>query len=393
MENQNERDEIEIDLVELFYVLWGHAWLILSIGLFCALSCFALSKFVIAPTYKSTTKIYILNKSDSSSVTYSDVQLGTQLTKDYTELINSRYVLEAVIQELNIYIVCRRVKFGFEFSSLKKHVKPILTTFALCMSSQIYINADMTMVGAMQGDYYTGLYSVSNKVYRVLKSLMAALYEAALPNLSNAITSEGMDSFKVKINELLNTIIVFLIPAVCGVIATSSDIIYVVGGSEYMEASTSLAILGFSLLFAVLSGAFMYAVLLPMKLEKVTMQSMTVSAVINIALNFYFMVLFGALSILESLLAMSLFPNTNCVLYVGTILAEFFAFKYCTKSHSTSENLFWNAVVYFGTNCSMIAYFIHPMVRSLTRPTIRAIKSKNIITRLLRKSPLLLRGK
>lgn len=189
---------------------------------------------------------------------------------------------------INIYIVCRRVKFGFEFSSLKKHVKPILTTFALCMSSQIYINADMTMVGAMQGDYYTGLYSVSNKVYRVLKSLMAALYEAALPNLSNAITSEGMDSFKVKINELLNTIVVFLIPAVCGVIATSSDIIYVVGGSEYMEASTSLAILGFSLLFAALSGAFMYAVLLPMKLEKVTMQSMTVSAVINIALNFYF---------------------------------------------------------------------------------------------------------
>ena len=58
MENQNERDEIEIDLVELFYVLWGHVWLILSIGLFCALSCFALSKFIIAPTYKSTTKIY-----------------------------------------------------------------------------------------------------------------------------------------------------------------------------------------------------------------------------------------------------------------------------------------------------------------------------------------------
>ena len=64
---------------------------------------------------------------------------------------------------------------------------------------------------------------------------------------------------------------------------------------------------------------------------------------------------------------MSLFPNTNCVLYVGTILAEFFAFKYCIKSHSTSENLFWNAVVYFGTNCSMIAYFIHPMVGTLIK--------------------------
>ena len=55
---------------------------------------------MLTPTYESTTKIYILNKNENASVTYSDVQLGTQLTKDYAELINSRYVLEEVIQEL-----------------------------------------------------------------------------------------------------------------------------------------------------------------------------------------------------------------------------------------------------------------------------------------------------
>lgn len=102
MDNQRQNDEIEIDLVELFYVLLGHLWLIISIGLFCALGGFMLSKFVIQPTYESTTKIYILNKNENTSVTYSDVQLGTQLTKDYAELINSRYVLEAVIQELSL---------------------------------------------------------------------------------------------------------------------------------------------------------------------------------------------------------------------------------------------------------------------------------------------------
>lgn len=106
MENQKQQDEIEIeiDLLELFYVLLGHAWLIISVGLFCALSCFAISKFIVPPTYKSITKIYILNKNENTSVTYSDVQIGTQLTKDYAELINSRYVLEAVIQELSLTI-------------------------------------------------------------------------------------------------------------------------------------------------------------------------------------------------------------------------------------------------------------------------------------------------
>ncbi len=102
MEKQRENDEIEIDLLELFTVLLGRIWLILSAGLFAALLCFLISKFILTPYYDSTTKIYILNKTDSTSVTYSDVQMGTQLTKDYAELINSRYVLEEVIRKLSL---------------------------------------------------------------------------------------------------------------------------------------------------------------------------------------------------------------------------------------------------------------------------------------------------
>lgn len=102
MENQKRNDEIEIDLLEVFHILISRSWLILSAGFFLAIVCFAISRFVLTPTYKSTTKIYILNKSESQSVTYSDVQMGTQLTKDYAELISSRYVLEEVIQTLSL---------------------------------------------------------------------------------------------------------------------------------------------------------------------------------------------------------------------------------------------------------------------------------------------------
>lgn len=100
MENQRDNEAIEIDLFEVINVLLGKIWLILGTGIFAALVCFGVSKFIMIPTYESTTKIYILNKTDSSAVTYSDVQMGTQLTKDYAELINSRYVLEEVIQKL-----------------------------------------------------------------------------------------------------------------------------------------------------------------------------------------------------------------------------------------------------------------------------------------------------
>ncbi len=102
MENQTRNDEIEIDLLEVFNILISRAWIIIGAGLLLSLVAFAISKFVLTPTYKSTTKIYILNKTESQTVTYSDVQMGTQLTKDYAELINSRYVLEEVIQLLSL---------------------------------------------------------------------------------------------------------------------------------------------------------------------------------------------------------------------------------------------------------------------------------------------------
>ena len=108
MENQNQRsnEETEIDLAELFWVLWRKLPLMIAVGLFTALLAFGGSKFLMTPTYQSVTKIYILNKQDSSSanVTYNDLQAGTQLVKDYSELIKSRFVLEAVIEQLDLPI-------------------------------------------------------------------------------------------------------------------------------------------------------------------------------------------------------------------------------------------------------------------------------------------------
>ena len=98
----NRDDIIEINLGELFSVLLGRAFLIISAGVFFGLAGLFISKFIMHPVYDSTTKIYVLNKEENQTVTYSDVQISTQLTQDYAELIKSRYVIEEVIQRLNL---------------------------------------------------------------------------------------------------------------------------------------------------------------------------------------------------------------------------------------------------------------------------------------------------
>lgn len=100
---QNSSGVIEIDMGEIIGILIHRLWLILLVGTVCAIAGFTFSKFVLPEEFISTTKIYVLDKdsTDSSNI-YTDLQVGSQLTKDYAELIKSRYVLEKVIDTLNI---------------------------------------------------------------------------------------------------------------------------------------------------------------------------------------------------------------------------------------------------------------------------------------------------
>lgn len=100
--SRNDADVIEIDLMEIVGLLWHRAWIIILCMILGAAIGFGISNYVLTEQFESTTKVYILNKNDSSTITYSDVQLGSQLTKDYAELIKSRYVLEQVIEKCSL---------------------------------------------------------------------------------------------------------------------------------------------------------------------------------------------------------------------------------------------------------------------------------------------------
>lgn len=97
---QNVDDEMEIDLKELFFVLLHRWWIILLAGIACAGIAGVYTKMMVTPMYKSSATIYILSK--DTVVSLSDLQLGSQLTKDYTVLVQSRPVVEKVIDNLGL---------------------------------------------------------------------------------------------------------------------------------------------------------------------------------------------------------------------------------------------------------------------------------------------------
>lgn len=108
--NRQSGDEMEIDLRELFFALLDKLHILILSFILGALCLYFVSIAFISPKYQSSTSIYVLNKQDNSVVTYSDLQSGTQLTKDYAELVRSRSVTEKVINQLKLNTVYEDMK-------------------------------------------------------------------------------------------------------------------------------------------------------------------------------------------------------------------------------------------------------------------------------------------
>ena len=67
-----DNDEIEIDVSEIFHVLLNKIWVILLAGIIAALAVIAGTLLFITPQYESTTKMYVLSKQDSNTLTSQD---------------------------------------------------------------------------------------------------------------------------------------------------------------------------------------------------------------------------------------------------------------------------------------------------------------------------------
>ena len=95
------KNETEIDLIELMRQLFAHIRLIISITFLCAVIAGIYTFFYVTPIYESTSKLYVLSSGDSA-INLSDLQIGSYLANDYIEVFKTWEVHEMVIKNLDL---------------------------------------------------------------------------------------------------------------------------------------------------------------------------------------------------------------------------------------------------------------------------------------------------
>ena len=108
MEKTYDDDEIEIDLLELLGEFRRKIWIILGIIILFGGVSGAFSAFVLTPQYESTAMVYILSK-ETTLTSLADLQIGSQLTKDYKIIVTSRRVLNQVIEDMELNLTYKEL--------------------------------------------------------------------------------------------------------------------------------------------------------------------------------------------------------------------------------------------------------------------------------------------
>lgn len=214
------------------------------------------------------------------------------------------------------YIHSRRyckIKFTKDLE-LSKHIKPILILFAMNVTTSIYVNSDTTILGFLSGEYAVGIYSVSTKIYTIIKRVLLSILSVSIPRLASFLGKNDKEQFDKMANSIYKTLFTLVLPAMIGIILLNKEIVLIVSNDSYAEATTSLILLGVSLIFVF--GAYFWSqcVLIPYKKDKIVLKATIASAITNIVLNFILIPIW----------------NQNAAA-ITTIIAEAMVFIWCRK--------------------------------------------------------------
>lgn len=180
------------------------------------------------------------------------------------------------------------IRFTFNID-WQEHLKPILIIFASSVATTIYLSLDTTLLGLINNNYVVGIYSVSTKMYNIVKQLIAAILTVTIPRFALLWGRHRYREYRKLLLQISDALALISIPAAVGVYMLAPQIVILLSSTKYIRAVSSLRLLCPALIFSIFSWIFTSCVLIPAKRENKVLIITVQSAVVNLALNLLLM--------------------------------------------------------------------------------------------------------
>ena len=210
-------------------------------------------------------------------------------------LINS---LTMFIGQFVMWIYVDKSTFSFKSLDklkLRRHITPILVLFIPQVATQIYTVLDKTMLGVFSPTVEVGYYDQSQKIVRILLTILTSLGTVMMPRIASLISKNQHDIVKNTLKKSFTIISFLAIPIAFGIMGVSDRFIPMFFGYEYLSVIPLLKISSILVIIIGLGNVFGTQYMIAVGKNKEYTISVCVGAAVNFILNLILIPKFSAL--------------------------------------------------------------------------------------------------
>ena len=213
---------------------------------------------------------------------------------------------------LNI-IYCRKfVTFSLKELNLKRHMKSISYLVVVNLAIEIYTLVDVTMLGILNNNDTVAYYSYGVKINKILLQIVNTFTMVLVPRIAFFYKEKNINGFNKLIRKTLITIILITLPVIIGINYTAPFIITKLYGLNYIRSANVLKLISLVLIISPIGYLLGSRVLLSTNNENKMIIPVSLGALINIILNYFFIRLFNEMgaalaSVLSELIVMFIY--------------------------------------------------------------------------------------
>lgn len=166
-----------------------------------------------------------------------------------------------------------------------KHFLPMFSLFIPQIATQIYVQLNKTMLGAMVNEAASGYYQYSDNLVKLILALVTATGTVMLPHVANAVAKGNMHKVNDMLYKSFNFVSAVAYPMMFGLAGISLTLATKYYGANYQPVGPAMLIESIVILMIAWSNVIGVQYLLPLNKNKEFTISVTLGAIVNLILN------------------------------------------------------------------------------------------------------------
>lgn len=175
-----------------------------------------------------------------------------------------------------------------KFNEMIKNLNPMIILFVPQIAVQIYTVLNKTMLGIISTESEVGIFDNSEKIIKITLAIVTSLGTVMLPRISNEFSKGKLEKVNEYIYKSLNFVSIIAIPMAFGIAAISKEFVGWFLTDEFYKSTIVIPILSPIIIFIAWSNVLGIQYLLPAGKNKEFTISVTLGAITNLVLNFFF---------------------------------------------------------------------------------------------------------